>query len=78
MTAKNFSDVAPAIVITAQYDPLLSDGQRYAELLKRDGVKVIYREYEGMIHGFFTNLAVTPTAREALDFVATQIKQITE
>ncbi|CAB4533164.1 unannotated protein [freshwater metagenome] len=78
MTAKNFADVAPAIVITAQYDPLLSDGQRYAELLEGDGVKVIYREYEGMIHGFFTNLAVTPTAREALDFVATQIKQITE
>lgn len=78
MAAERFTDVAPAIVITAQYDPLLSDGQRYAELLKRDGVKVIYREYEGMIHGFFTNLAVTPTAREALDFVATQIKQITE
>ena len=78
MAAERFTDVAPAIVITAQYDPLLSDGQRYAELLERDGVKVIYREYEGMIHGFFTNLAVTPTAREALDFVATQIKQITE
>ena len=78
MAAERFTDVAPAIVITAQYDPLLSDGQRYAEILKRDGVKVIYREYEGMIHGFFTNLAVTPTAREALDFVATQIKKITE
>ena len=78
MAAERFTDVAPAIVITAQYDPLLSDGQRYAELLEGDGVKVIYREYEGMIHGFFTNLAVTPTAREALDFVATQIKQITE
>lgn len=78
MAAERFTDVAPAIVITAQYDPLLSDGQRYAELLKRDGVKVIYREYEGMIHGFFTNLAVTPTASQALDFVATQIKKITE
>ncbi len=78
MAAERFTDVAPAIVITAQYDPLLSDGQRYAELLKRDGVKVIYREYEVMIHGFFTNLAVTPTASQALDFVATQIKKITE
>ena len=78
MAAKSFSEVAPAIIITAQYDPLISDGQRYAELLERDEVKVIYREYKGMIHGFFANLAVTPTAREALDFVATQIKQITE
>ena len=78
MRAPSFKALAPAIIITAQYDPLLSDGERYAELLHRDGVPVLYKGYEGMIHGFFTNLAVTPTAREAIDFVAYEVKKITQ
>jgi acetyl esterase len=78
MQASTFEGVAPAIIITAQYDPLLSDGEKYAELLQRDGVSVFYKEYAGMIHGFFTNMAVTPTAREAIDLVAVEIKRITQ
>ena len=78
MKAKTFKDIAPAIIITAQYDPLLSDSQKYGELLERDGVSVTYKEYAGMIHGFFSNLAVTPTAREAIDFAAVEIKRLTQ
>ena len=78
MKATSFTDIAPAIIITAQYDPLISDGEKYAELLQRDGVQVIYKEYAGMIHGFFTNMAVTPTARESIDFVAAEIKKLTQ
>ncbi|CAN2191058.1 Aes Esterase/lipase [Candidatus Nanopelagicaceae bacterium] len=78
MCASSFSGVAPAIIITAQYDPLISDGEKYAALLERDGVSVIYTEYAGMIHGFFTNMAVTPTAREAIDAVAVEITKLTQ
>jgi acetyl esterase len=76
MTAQSFKDCAPAIVITAQYDPLLSDGEQYAALLHRDSVPVIYKQYDGMIHGFFTNMAVTDRAREAIDFVAEEVKKV--
>ncbi len=75
--AKTFAGVAPAIIITAEFDPLLSDGQKYAELLNRDGVATSYRCYEGMIHGFFSNLAVTPTAGQAIDFVAEEVLRLT-
>ena len=78
MRASSFKALAPAIIITAQYDPLLNDGERYAELLHRDGVPVLYKGYEGMIHGFFTNMAITPTAQEAIDFVAYEVKKITQ
>jgi acetyl esterase len=78
MRADSLSGVAPAVIITAQYDPLISDGEKYAELLEGDGVTVIYKEYAGMIHGFFTNLAVTPTARQSIDFVAEEIKKLTQ
>ena len=78
MRAKSLAGVAPSIVITAQYDPLICDGEKYAELLQRDGVPVFYKEFAGMIHGFFTNMAVTPTARESIDFVALEIKKLTQ
>ncbi len=78
MCASSFSGVAPAIIITAQYDPLISDGEKYAALLESDDVSVIYTEYAGMIHGFFTNMAVTPTAREAIDAVAVEITKLTQ
>jgi len=74
--ADSFENLAPAIIVTAQYDPLLCDGENYAQLLRRDGVNVSYQCYEGMIHGFFTNLAVTPRAREAIDQVAQTLKLI--
>ncbi len=77
MVAKSFKDLPPAIIISAQYDPLLSDSERYAELLERDGVPVTYKQFDGMIHGFFTNLAVTPTAKVAIDYAATQLKKFT-
>ncbi len=76
--AVSFKDVVPAIIISAEYDPLLSDSEQYVELLKASGVDVRYREFKGMIHGFFSNLAVTPAAMDAIAFVAGEIKEITE
>jgi acetyl esterase len=78
MRASSFKALAPAIIITAQYDPLLTDGERYAELLHRDGVPVLYKGYEGMIHGFFTNMAITPTAQQAIDLIAYEVKKMTQ
>jgi acetyl esterase len=74
--ATDFSALAPAIFITAQYDPLISDSEKYAEVLRKAGVKVEYREYAGMIHGFFSNMGITPTAAEAIDFAAAEIRKI--
>lgn len=73
-TATSFHGLAPAIIIAAQYDPLRSDGQNYAELLRRDGVAVSYREFEGVLHGFFSNVALTPIAHEAIDYLGQWIK----
>lgn len=78
MVAQDFSGLAPAIVITAEYDPLLSDGEQYAALLHRDKVPVLYKQFDGMIHGFFTNMAVTPTAAVAIDFVADELKKLVD
>ncbi len=73
MRAKSLAGVAPSIVITAQYDPLVSDSENYCAKLKNDGAEFIYKEFPGMIHGFFANVGATPAAHLALDFSAQEI-----
>ena len=52
LQAKDFRGVAPALVISAEYDPLCSEGEIYARRLKADGVSATYACYD-TIHGFF-------------------------
>jgi len=74
--AQSLTGVAPAVIVTAEYDPLLDDGYGYADMLKRDGVTTVYREYEGQIHGFFSLAAITDQAIELQHFLADEINAL--
>jgi acetyl esterase len=63
--APSLAGVAPAIVVTAECDVLRDDGERYAEALRRAGVPVEYKEYPGMIHGFFGMMPAVDDAMNA-------------
>ncbi|WP_224337949.1 alpha/beta hydrolase [Haloprofundus halobius] len=67
--AADVSDVAPATVVTAGFDPLRDGGKAYAEQLVGDGVPTRYENYEAMVHGFMTMRDVDRT-REAISDVA--------
>ncbi|MBC7841615.1 MAG: alpha/beta hydrolase [Gemmatimonadaceae bacterium] len=60
----------PTTIITAQFDPLRSDGDMLAERLKAAGVDVEIRNFDGVAHEFFGQGAVVPAAREAVAFAA--------
>jgi acetyl esterase len=65
LRAPSLAGVAPAVVVTAECDVLHDDGERYAEALRGAGVPVEYREYPGMVHGFFGMVPVVDDAMAA-------------
>jgi acetyl esterase len=75
MKATTLRGLPPATVIAAEIDPLLSEGKAYADRLKKDGVKVTYKEYTGVTHEFFGMGAVVPKAKEAEMLAADQLKK---
>jgi acetyl esterase len=67
MRTEDIEGVAPATVITAEYDPLRDEGNAYAEKLKAAGVAVDAAVAPGMIHGFFSMFEVVPDANPWID-----------
>jgi acetyl esterase len=74
---KEFSNLAPALIITAGFDPLRDDGYKYFELLQKNNVLVIYKCYYDLIHGFM-NMAIIPNGIDIIKEVCHTIKLFTD
>lgn len=76
MRANFLANLPPALVITAEYDPLRDEAIAYADRLEDAGNIVMREHFPGQIHGFFGQSAVIADADVALQTVARFLKRV--
>ena len=76
LRAENLSDLPPALIVTAEYDPLRDEGQAYGKRLQEAGVKVTLSRYPGMTHAFIRMTSRLDQANEALDEIADTLRGV--
>ena len=76
-SANELKDLPPALVITAENDPLRDEGEAYARKLKEAGVSVSAVRYNGTIHDFVALNALrhVPSTEAAIDQINAGLRQ---
>jgi acetyl esterase len=76
LRAPSLAGVAPALVVTAGFDPLRDEGEAYAKRLREAGVRVDSICYGGMIHGFAPMGRLIETGNRAVAHAAASLRQV--
>ncbi|WP_235945437.1 alpha/beta hydrolase fold domain-containing protein [Metallococcus carri] len=71
---RSLAGLPPALVQTADHDPLRDEGKEYADLLAAQGVSVRYTGYRGVPHGFLNLPGVAPAAVQARAEIIDQLE----
>jgi len=75
LRAADLTGLAPAYILTAEFDPLRDEGRAYAARLKSAGCEVTYIEAPGMIHNFYCMTRMVPAGPPALEAIAKAVSQ---
>ncbi|MGH3089259.1 MAG: alpha/beta hydrolase [Rubrobacteraceae bacterium] len=72
--AGDHSNLPPAIIVTAGFDPLRDEGEAYAEKLKDAGVEAKVIRYDGQIHGFVSMIGAVDDARKVAGEMGAELR----
>ena len=75
LRAADLSNLAPAFVLTMEFDPLRDEGEHYAEQLKAAGVPTHAKRYDGSIHGCVSLAGVLDVGRIATNDAAAWLRE---
>lgn len=78
LRVKDLAGLPPALVMTAEYDPLCDEGEAYAQRMAEAGVAVTLRRFDGMIHGFLRRFAFFDQGKQAVAEIAQALNQAFE
>lgn len=74
--AESLTHLPPALIVTAEHDPLKVEAEHYAYLLEKAGVSVWYKEYARMIHLFLNLPFDVQEAVDATKEIAGQLRSL--
>jgi acetyl esterase/lipase len=74
LLADDLSNLPPALIQSAELDPIRDDASRYAEALQKAGTTVRYTEYAGAPHGYLSIPGAVRGARQAMAEIVTELR----
>jgi acetyl esterase len=70
----DLSGLPPALIMTAEFDPLRDQGAEFADRLKAAGVAAELCRWDGHVHGAASFTALLPSARDYRDRIVTVLR----
>lgn len=77
LRATDLQGLPPAVVLTAEHDPLRDEGELYAKRLAKADVHVVFQRCVGQMHGFFSLPGILPGCDDALATIAREVCAVT-
>ena len=76
LCAKDFAGLAPALIVTAGFDPLRDEGEAYADALRQAGVPVVLKRFDGLLHGFCSMATISPACDAAVSEIIAELRRM--
>lgn len=76
LRAKSFKNLPKTFLITAEYDLVRDEGEKYAKKLKKAGNDIIFKKIDGVMHGYFLHLSKIERAKELIDDISEYLIEV--